>query len=319
MLSPQGMKEPPFTCIKKLSAFLELSSDQQEKLIPASPFPLLLPMRLAKKIKKKSLDDPILRQFVPHIDEHRIDPLFLADPVGEKPACRTPRLLQKYPGRALLLTSTSCPMHCRFCFRRAFDYPQGIPDWEAELAYLHADSTIHEVILSGGDPLSLSNRTFARLLTQLEAIPHLTRLRIHTRFPIADPNRIDAEFADLLHKTRFQVWFVLHTNHPQELGEDLFISLRTLRCPILAHTVLLRGVNDSPAILAELFENLVDHGIFPYYLHQLDRVEGATHFEVPIAEGKAWIMALTALLPGYAIPKFVQELPGYPSKTRLET
>lgn len=298
-----------------LCDFLNLDLAQRQKIITIPTFPLLLPMRLARKIQKGTLDDPILKQFVPLEDELYAAQGFCSDPVGDIAAKQTGRLLRKYQSRALLVVTGACAMNCRFCFRRSFDYSTRGP-FTDELQCIADDPSLREVILSGGDPLSLSNKQLRHLIAQLEVIPHLRRLRIHTRFPIGYPERIDDEFVNILKNSRLQTWFVLHCNHPLELDNEVLAALDTLPCPKLSQTVLLRGVNDSTAVLKELCECLVDHGILPYYLHQLDRVTGAHHFEIDEARGCQLISELETQLSGYAVPKYVRTEAGASHKIR---
>lgn len=276
-------------------------------------FPLNLPRRLAEKIEKNTLDDPLLRQFLPLTEEHKPLPGFTLDPVSDCTFQKTPNLLQKYKSRALLITTGACPMHCRYCFRQNYDYQKA--EWEEELAIIKNDPTLIEIILSGGDPLSLSDRRLKELFEKLENIPHLQIVRFHTRFPIGIPERITPEFIDLIQNTRLQTIFIVHTNHPKELDRDVLSSLKKLPCPVLTQSVLLKGVNDDLSTLKQLFLKLISNGIIPYYLHQLDRVQGAGHFEVPKEQGLKLIEALRENLPGYAVPRYVQELPGEKSKT----
>lgn len=264
-----------FTSIHELSDFLQLSTLQRTQLVQLPPFPLLIPKRLAAKIQKQTLDDPILRQFVPFDAENTNPDGFTANPVGDQEARLAPKLLKKYKGRALLITSSACAMNCRFCFRREFDY-QTSKNFDQEIEAIRNDTSLKEIILSGGDPLSLSNIALNRLLSELEAIPHITRIRFHTRYPLGFPERIDREFLKLFEK-RFQFWFVIHCNHPLELDQDVLQALQKIPAPLLCQTVLLRGVNDDLSTLKALCEHLIDNGIFPYYLHQLDRVSGASH------------------------------------------
>lgn len=211
-------------------------------------------------------------------------------------------------------------MHCRYCFRQNFDYDTENKGFENEITLIAADPSIREVILSGGDPLSLSNDVLRALLIQLSAIGHLRHIRFHTRFPIGIPERVDEQFLSLLSSLPQRIWFIIHANHPRELDADVLSALKRLQkagVVLLNQSVLLRGVNDNVDTLEELCLLLVDHGILPYYLHQLDRVEGAAHFEVAEERGKALITALNARLPGYAVPKYVQERAGDPNKTPL--
>ncbi len=306
-----------FNCWKKLAEFLELGDDS--KILKKSRFPLNLPVRLAQKIEKKNFDDPILRQFLPLEEERKSLPGYLKDPVGDCKVQKTSKLLQKYHGRALLICTSSCAMHCRFCFRQNYDYEtdQG---FETEIKMIAEDRSLTEIILSGGDPLSLSDLVLEELLSQLEKIPHVKRIRIHTRFPMGIPERIDPSFLSLLQNRRVQVVFVVHINHPAELDEDILRGLKKIQClgiPVLNQGVLLRGINDTVSVLKELCETLVNHGILPYYLHQLDRVEGAAHFEVEEERGRELIAGLTEVLSGYAVPKYVREEAGCSSKTAL--
>jgi EF-P beta-lysylation protein EpmB len=220
----------------------------------------------------------------------------------------------------LLICTSACAMHCRYCFRQNFDYETENKGFAEELAMIAEDSSLHEILLSGGDPLSLSNTSLKALIEALAKIPHLKRLRFHTRFPIGIPERIDDEFLDILEKTRFQTWFVIHTNHPQELDKDIFQALKKVQklgIPVLNQTVLLKGVNDNLETLKKLCETLVDQGILPYYLHQLDRVQGSHHFEVAEERGHELIEELLKEIAGYAVPKYVREISGEPSKTPL--
>lgn len=310
-----------FTKVSDLAEFLELKENQIHKLISKSAFPLNLPQRLAAKIEKGTLNDPILRQFLPVDDENLKVESYIADPLQEAKSLCTPKLLHKYHGRVLLVTTSSCVMHCRYCFRRHFEYETQRKSYEKELKNISEDPTIKEVILSGGDPLSLSNDTLQSLIQMIEAIPHITKLRFHTRFPIGIPERIDHDFLEILANTRLKVWFVIHSNHPKELDNDIFASLSKLqqqKVVILNQSVLLSGVNDNVNTLRELCETLVDQGVIPYYLHQLDRVDGASHFDVPIEKGKQLIEQLRRTLPGYAVPRYVQEIGGEPYKVNIK-
>lgn len=328
-LNSSLIKEPPiwrkrlrtnFTSWEKLADFLELSTSQRELILKKSRFPLNFPLRLAEKVVKGTLEDPILKQFMPFIEEQQANPEFVYDPVGDSACRRAPKLLHKYEGRVLLVCTSACAMHCRYCFRQNFDYAINQKGFTEELKMIADDNSIKEVLLSGGDPLSLSDDDLGHLIEQLDAIPHVKRLRFHTRFPVAIPERIDAAFINILKKFSRQIWFVLHVNHFKELGEDLFSRVKDLQkigVVVLNQTVLLKGVNDCADTLVTLCEKLVDHGVLPYYLHQLDRVQGAAHFEVDQKEGKRLLNAIIARLPGYAVPRYVQEIAGEQSKTTI--
>jgi lysine 2,3-aminomutase len=309
-----------FTCWKRLAEFLQLGPEHHPNILKTSHFPLNLPLRLAEKIQKNCLDDPVLRQFLPLQHELASMPGFSLDPVGDVSARKAGKLLHKYQGRALLLCTSSCAMHCRFCFRQNFDYATQDKGFEEELALIAGDISLTEIILSGGDPLSLSNAVLADLIGKLGSIPHLKRLRFHTRFPIGIPERIDEGFLDILSQTPLQVVFSIHINHPNELDSDVVMALKKiskLGIPLISQTVLLRGVNNQASTLKELFEKLANCGIIPYYLHQLDRVRGTHHFDVSEEEGKELLAEASRSLSGYAVPKFVREEAGRPSKTVL--
>lgn len=303
-----------------LADFLELSPAQRMAVLKNPEFPLNLPLRLAQKIPKQTLEDPILRQFLPTVDETATVPGFTADPVLDRSFSRSSKLLHKYEGRALLVCTSACAMHCRYCFRQNFDYDTTKRSFSKELQAISDDLSLQEIILSGGDPLSLSDRILEDLLQSLAAIPHVKRIRFHTRFPIGIPERIDDSFVAVLSKIPKQIWFVIHANHPRELDEEVLQHLKQLQqkgIMVLNQAVLLRGVNDTVAVLKELCECLVNNGILPYYLHQLDRVRGASHFEVSEEEGHALIAALSKQISGYAVPKYVREIPGEAGKTML--
>lgn len=309
-----------FTNWRELSLFLQLDEQQQSEIAIRPDFPLNLPFRLAEKIAKGTLDDPILRQFLPTHAEAKILPGFAADPVGDEHCQKTTKLLQKYQGRVLLVCTSACAMHCRYCFRQNFDYDVELKGFAKELEQIASDPTIREVILSGGDPLSLSDAVLEGLFQDLSAIPHLKRLRFHTRFPIGIPERIDQSLLSILERMPLQIWFIIHANHPRELDDNVLSALQQLQrrgIMVLNQSVLLKGVNDSADVLADLSERLVDHGILPYYLHQLDRVQGSGHFEVPESEGHALIEELQKRLSGYAVPKYAREVAGEPGKRIL--
>lgn len=309
-----------FTKIDSFSDYLNLDEDQKRRIVPKPKFILNVPFRLAEKIKKGTLDDPILRQFLPMNEELTPHPDFLDDPVGDHHSCISPKLLQKYQGRVLLISTSACAMHCRYCFRQHFDYQTDLKEFSKEIEMITNDPSIHEVILSGGDPLSLDDSSLQNLLEPLNSIAHVKRIRFHSRFPIGIPERIDDSFIELIRCLNKQVYFVIHANHPLELDHDVLSHLKKLQllgCTLLNQSVLLKGVNDDFSTLKELCEKLVDNGIMPYYLHQLDRVQGGSHFEVPPEQGLFLISELLKHLPGYAVPKYVKENAGELSKTPL--
>lgn len=300
-----------FTSIERLAAYLGIP-------IPKHPFVLNVPARLVEKMEKGNASDPLFKQFVTTEEEFLIDPSFKEDPVDDTSFIKAPKLIKKYAGRALLTTTSACAMHCRYCFRQNFDYQKG--DFQAEIAAIQQDPSIFEIILSGGDPLSLSDQKLKLLLDELAATPHLSLIRFHTRFPIGIPERIDDSFLLLLKSIQKQLIFVIHCNHPKELDKEVLAALKKIQClgiPVLNQAVLLKGVNDQVGVLKELCLTLASHGIMPYYLHQLDRVQGAQHFEVDQKIGLQLMEELRALLPGYAVPKFVAEIPHKANKTPL--
>lgn len=288
---------------------------------PESSFPLLVPLSYLNRMRPGDPQDPLLRQVWPTSDENQHVPGFVADAVGDLAARSAPGLLHKYQGRALLIAAGACAIHCRYCFRREYPYqhdPKRLDEWTPALETIAADTSIHEVILSGGDPLMLSDARLSTLCQLLDRIPHVERIRIHSRMPVVLPSRVTPELLGLSRSLRAQLILVIHANHPQEISEDCLSALRQLvrsGLPVLNQAVLLKGINDDVRVLAELCRRLVNMGVMPYYLHQLDRVHGTAHFEVPASRGREIIEQLTALLPGYAVPRYVREVAGADSKT----
>jgi EF-P beta-lysylation protein EpmB len=312
-----------FTDWHKLICYLGFDEEEALKVVQKrSGFPLNLPLRLAEKIKKKNWQDPLLLQFLPTLEEEKPSALFVLDPVSDASFQKTPKLLHKYNGRALLVCTSACAMHCRYCFRRHYDYETSAKTFEPELAAIRADSSLTEILLSGGDPLSLSDQDLGSLLQRLGTIPHVKRIRFHTRFPMGIPERITDSFLELLASCTQQVIFVIHCNHAHELDPAIFAALKKVQMlgiPLLSQSVLLKGVNDSVETLYNLFEALINQGILPYYLHQLDRVQGAAHFEVEQAVGLQLLRELQSRLPGYAVPKYAREEPFKPHKTLINS
>jgi EF-P beta-lysylation protein EpmB len=270
--------------------------------------------------------DPLLRQVLPLADELLDAPGYGSDPLHESEATRAPNLLQKYAGRALLITTEACAIHCRYCFRREFPYSTQAADeensgrWGAALRALAADSSIEEVILSGGDPLSLSDARLKSLTDSLAAIPHVRRIRVHTRQPVVLPSRVDAGLSAWLRAVGKPVIFVLHVNHPNEIDAEVRTACAALRAAgatLLNQSVLLRGVNDDVDTLQKLSCDLMDAGVMPYYLHLPDRVRGTSHFDVDEAAARRLVDGLSARLSGYLVPRLVREIPGASSKTAI--
>jgi EF-P beta-lysylation protein EpmB len=260
--------------------------------------------------------DPLLRQVLPIAAELEQHPGYILDPVGDGRSRRAIGLLQKYRGRALLLVTGACALHCRYCFRRHFPYARDalIHDHDqAALKAIEADPGMTEVVLSGGDPLMLDDERLAELFERLTAIDHVRRLRLHTRLPVVLPSRITPAFCSLLGGSRLRIAVVIHANHPRELSPQVRLALESMKtagATLLNQSVLLQGVNDDAASLADLSETLFEAGVLPYYLHLLDPVAGAAHFAVSLAEARAIMDRLRAEMPGYLVPKLVRELPG---------
>lgn len=288
----------------------------------AELFPLRVPHAFIARMQTGDINDPLLRQVLPVAAELASQPGYTSDPVGDIAALATPGLIHKYHGRALLVTTGACAVHCRYCFRRHFPYQahQLSQNWPAIHAYLQEHPEIDEIILSGGDPLSLGDKRFGELVAALSTIPQLTTLRLHTRLPVVLPSRITPELLHTLGNTRLHTVMVLHINHPNEIDDQLAAGLQQLganniRC--LNQSVLLRGVNDDAGTLIALSKRLFQVGVLPYYLHQLDPVAGAHHFHVSIEQGQALMSQLRARLPGYLVPRYAQEVPGEQAKITL--
>ena len=295
----------------------------QPARLAASVFRLRVPRNYVARMRVGDPADPLLRQVLPIGRELEDVADYVTDPLGEHAALRAPGLLQKYRGRALIITTSACAVHCRYCFRREFPYSEqtsDAPRWSAALSEIGHDNSIEEVLLSGGDPLSLSDARLKSLTDALATIPHVRRLRVHTRQPIVLPSRVDEGLQGWLRSVRMPTVFVLHANHPNELSDDVRAACEKLRASgvtLLNQSVLLRGVNDNVDVLADLSRRLFDAGILPYYLHLLDRVRGAAHFEVPETEARIVAGELAARLPGYLVPRLVREIHGAPAKVTL--
>ena len=312
------------TRVCELLAALDLAAHDIPDLDPAaSGFALRVPRPFAALMRPGDPADPLLRQVLPLGVESLPAPGFELDPVGDGPATRLPGLIHKYRGRALLMAHGACAVHCRYCFRRHYPYaelgPWG-PRLEQALEILADDRDITEVILSGGDPLMLDDAALGTLIERLAAIPHLRRLRLHTRLPVVLPARVTGELAALLAACRPRVALVIHVNHPRELGGGCPAALARLHgagVTLLNQGVLLAGVNDSTPTLEALSEVLFEQRVLPYYLHQLDAVQGAAHFAVDDDRARALHRELRRRLPGYLVPRLVREHPGEPFKRPL--
>jgi EF-P beta-lysylation protein EpmB len=308
----------------ELLSILQLTADAVGLSTKAlQSFPLRVPKPYLARIKPGDPQDPLLLQVLPANAETVIHPGYSNDPLGELNVNQTPGLLHKYAGRVLLIVTSSCAIHCRYCFRRHFPYSDNRPgreQWQASFDYIEAHPDIQEVILSGGDPLATSNAYLKWLVEKLLAIPHVRRLRFHTRVPIMIPARVDTALMQLLGNRKQQIVMVLHANHAQEFDADVDSACARLRAGgihLLNQSVLLAGINDSSAALCALSERMFAAGVLPYYLHMLDKVSGAAQFAVQLATAKALISTMQATMPGYLVPRLVQEEAGMTSKTPL--
>ncbi|HEX7768745.1 MAG TPA: EF-P beta-lysylation protein EpmB [Dokdonella sp.] len=309
---------------RELLALLGLSS-HAAGLLPArdTGFAMRVPRGFVARMRPGDPRDPLLLQVLPRAAELDDVPGYTTDAVGDLDARAAQGVLHKYEGRALLVATGSCAVNCRYCFRRHFPYAEDTAAanrWAAALAHLRADPSITEAILSGGDPLSLSTAKLAEFSQGLATIPHLRRLRIHTRLPVVLPERIDHEFLAWFAALPLQRVVVLHANHPSELDDQVAAACTALAragATLLNQAVLLRGVNDDADVLAALSTRLFDCGVLPYYLHQLDRVAGAAHFEVDRARAAVLVRELRCRLPGYLVPRWVMEVAGEPYKLPL--
>lgn len=307
---------------------LELPHTVPVSAAAAQQFRVLAPWSYVQRMHKGDPNDPLLRQVLPHSDEMQDVAGYLADPVGDQAAMTVPGVLHKYSGRVLLVTTGACAIHCRYCFRRHFPYNEASPlrqHSQMALDYIRADSSIQEVILSGGDPLTLSDERLAPLASALSDIPHVKCLRIHSRLPLVLPERVDDALLTWINKSqpKLQIIFVLHANHAQELNAiDVRHAMRALRQEgvlLLNQSVLLKDINDSIDALCALSEALLEQHILPYYLHVLDKVAGAAHFDIPEQQAIALINGVRARLPGYMVPQLVREIVGETAKTPLPT
>lgn len=308
----------------ELIRMLELPPD----LLPAARraarlFGLRVPRGYVARMRRGDPADPLLRQVLPLDAECGDTPGFGTDPVGDRASLLGDGVLHKYHGRALLIATGACAVHCRYCFRRHFPYAEANAsrgNWRGALDRIAADANLREIILSGGDPLSLSDRRLRELAAALDRVPHLQRLRIHTRQPVVLPERIDAALLDWLAHGRLRRIVVIHANHPDEIDRRVAAALARLGetgAVLLNQSVLLRGVNDDPVTLAALSERLFQSGVMPYYLHLLDRTAGTAHFEVPVIRARRIWRELAVRLPGYLLPRLTRETPGEPSKTLI--
>ncbi|MFJ0260500.1 EF-P beta-lysylation protein EpmB [Acinetobacter baumannii] len=309
----------------ELLNLLELSTDQllSGAILASEKFKLRVPRAFVGKMNAKDPLDPLLLQVLPHHLELEEHPEFVTDPLGEEAANQLPGVLHKYKSRFLLTLTGACAVHCRYCFRRHFPYQENLPkneDWLNIKNYIESYPDINEVILSGGDPLTLSNRKLALWLERLSSLKQVKILRIHSRVPIVIPNRIDEELISLLKNSRLRIILVVHSNHASELDDftcSKLLQLSEHHITVLNQAVLLKGVNDSAQTLTDLSYRLFEARVMPYYLHVLDKVKGAQHFDLIPSEIDAIYQDVLASLPGYLVPKLVREIAGEKNKTPL--
>lgn len=306
---------------KELIQLLELDESFIESAqAAAAMFPLKVPRGFIARIKKGDINDPLLRQVLPLGIELEPKAGYTTDPLEEANANPIPGLLHKYKGRVLLTLVGTCGVNCRYCFRRHFPYEKNNPGtagWEKALDYVANDKSISEVILSGGDPLVVSDHLLRNFSQKLACIPHIKRLRIHSRMPIVIPERITPEFIDWIKEAPFKTIIVIHSNHPQEIDSTVERAMATLtnaNIALLNQSVLLKGVNDSTETLVALSERLFAVGVLPYYLHTLDRIQGAAHYDLDRETALQLHWAMAKQLPGYLVPKLVCEQAGAPAK-----
>ena len=278
-------------------------------------FPLKVPRNYVSRMRKGDPNDPLLKQILPQAVEDIEVKDYSLDTLHEASVNPIRGLLHKYPSRVLLTISVTCAINCRYCFRRHFPYSENNPalEWDKILNYIEQDPSINEVILSGGDPLLLNDRTLTAFTDQLASISHIKRLRIHSRIPIVLPERISDDFLDWIKNISQTPILIIHCNHPQEINSDVIEAMNALKQAVISlynQTVLLKEINDNPETLAALSEALFAIGVQPYYLHVFDKVQGAAHFDMEHARARALYRELNHRLPGYLVPKLVQEVPG---------
>jgi EF-P beta-lysylation protein EpmB len=288
--------------------------------IAATCFPFKAPSHYLKQIKSGDNHDPVLQQVLP--TEHELIHVkgFCDDPVGDLDAVKSGGIIHKYPNRVLLITTQACAVHCRYCFRRHFPYQDQKllrSNWYQLINYLQQHTAVTEVILSGGDPLTLSTSQLSELLEQISTVKHITTIRFHTRIPIVQPQRIDSEMTQWLSSLPFKLVMVVHCNHSNEIDNEVATAIQRLATTgltLLNQSVLLKGINDDAKTLAELSNRLFSVGVLPYYLHLLDKAHGTGHFEVSKQKTIKIVRKLQTLLPGYLLPRVVSEIAGELSK-----
>jgi len=316
----QGLREA-FRDPKALADHLAIPMQDLPPLPQVTAFPFLVPRPFAARMRTGDPADPLLRQVWPDLSEGDVLDGERVDPVGDSASALEPGLLQKYNARALVVATGACAVHCRYCFRQNFPYDESPPaEWGRHLARLKEETGLRECILSGGDPLTLTDSVLRSRIEDLDSAPHLRTVRIHTRLPVVLPDRVTPDLCATLSRTRLRVVVVLHANHPNEIDGEVAVAASRLReagVQLLNQSVLLAGVNDQASILEDLSLRLWDCGILPYYLHALDPVSGSSRFSVPDGQAIELASDLRVRLPGYLVPRLVRELEGADSKTPL--
>lgn len=304
--------------VRELQHILELQ-DEEINWVNDPEFPLQIPRTFIERMEKCNPRDPLLLQVAPSRQELKSTQEYSADPLKEREFTLNGGVIKKYANRALVIATQACPVHCRYCFRRHFDYSSNqLADFQPTLDVLARDSSIIEVILSGGDPLTLATPKLAAFIHQLESLPHVTILRIHTRFPVMIPQRITPALVEILSNTKLKVVVVVHINHPNEIDDDVHLAIQLLRAAqidVFNQSVLLKGINDSVQVLSELMHRVFEVGVVPYYLHLFDPVAGAHHYDLPETTALALWKKLQSQLPGYLVPRLVREVPHEPAKS----
>lgn len=315
-----------FTDIQQFANFLELSPTNREiflKQISQSTFAFKVPTLYAEKIEKNNLNDPLLLQILPTVQENIITNTYTADPLDEKNYNPIPSVIHKYESRILITATGACNIHCRYCFRKNFDYQKNIyseKQWARILDYIHHHPKINEVVLSGGDPLTLNNRRLFSLLDNIDAVEQIRYIRLHSRHAANDISRLDNQLIEKITQLYAKVILVLHINHPNEIDTtetQRFRQIHQAGVTLLNQSVLLKNINDDANTLALLSHKIFQANIIPYYLHMFDKVQGANHFNVGEEKSKQLYQKLLAKLPGYLVPKLVQEQHGKAHKTPI--
>lgn len=329
----QHSKNKPLTWQKEMACsfkrldglldFLDIQDEQRAPFIELAAFPLRVTQFYANLIEKNNPSDPLLLQVIPQVAETIPAPQFTSDAVGDLAATQHPGLIHKYFNRVLLTLTEACGIHCRYCFRRAFPYSDNMPDFSINgeiMTYLHNQQHIEEVILSGGDPLMLSDGKLLAIIQQMNSLTHINTLRIHTRMPSILPSRVSYELLEAFKQCNKTIVLVNHINHPNEISEEFqhaMIKLKNSNIVLLNQSVLLKHVNDDAETLINLSKGLFKSGVLPYYLHCLDKVAGAAHFDITRTQAISLMRQIKNYLPGYLVPKLVEENSGETAKTHI--